>query len=90
MEKRLFFILHTFFIWGAYILMFYVMKFAIPEVHHLEFSATLMAFIAGSFAMTASNGGLGVFPVAIGAVLIFYNIDNAIGVAYGWVLWGKK
>ncbi len=90
MKNRVSFIFHTFFIWSAYIFMFYIMKFAIPELNHLSFSAALAAFIVGSFAMTVSNGGFGVFPIAIGAILIFFNVEQSIGEAYGWVLWGAQ
>lgn len=90
MKKRIPFVLHTLIIWGGYILMFYVMKFAIPEIQDMEFSATLMAFIVGSFAMTTTNGGIGVFPYSIGLVLLLFNIDESVGTAYGWILWGAQ
>ncbi len=90
MKKRGLFIAHSFFIWIAYVAMFYVMKFAIPEVKSLEFSATLLAFIAGSFAMMATNGGIGTFPYTIGLVLLGFNIDKSIGNAYGWILWSSQ
>jgi len=90
MKKRIAFISHTFFIWGLYILMFYIMKFAIPETSNLPFSATLIAFIVGSFAMTTTNGGLGIFPYAIGTILLLFQINQPIGNAYGWILWGSQ
>ena len=90
MKKRLPFVFHTFVIWVGYILMFYVMKFAIPEIHNLAFSATLMAFIVGSFAMTTTNGGIGVFPYSIGLILLLFNINESLGNAYGWILWGSQ
>ena len=90
MKNSISFVAHTVFIWGAYILMFYIMKFAIPEVSNISFSTALAAFIAGSFAMTVSNGGLGVFPVAIGAVLLYFKIEPSAGEAYGWVLWASQ
>lgn len=90
MKNSIPFIVHTFFIWGIYVLMFYIMKFAIPEVSNITFSAALAAFIAGSFAMTVSNGGLGVFPVAIGVVLLYFNVESSAGEAYGWVLWASQ
>jgi len=90
MQKRLPFVFHTFFIWIAYIMMFYIMKFAIPEINSLSFSAALAAFIVGSFAITASNGGIGIFPAAIAAILVFFKVEEPIALAYGWVLWGAQ
>lgn len=87
LENRTAFIAHTIFIWGSYILMFYCVKFAIPQLSGISFGAALAAFIAGSFAMTVSNGGLGVFPVAIGAILVYYDVNSVYGESYGWVLW---
>lgn len=87
LENRIAFISHTVFIWGSYILMFYCVKFAIPQLSDISFAAALAAFIAGSFAMTVSNGGLGVFPVAIGAILVYYDVETIYGESYGWVLW---
>lgn len=84
------FIFHTFFIWIMYIGMFYIIKYAIPGTEQLAFSSILVAFIVGSFAISVTNGGIGVFPVAIGAVLIFFGISKQDGEAFGWVVWGTQ
>ncbi|MBT8322115.1 MAG: flippase-like domain-containing protein, partial [Eudoraea sp.] len=51
MEKKWPFVLHTFFIWGAYVLMFWVIKYTVIETIPLSFGEILVAFVAGAFAM---------------------------------------
>lgn len=90
MKHKLAFIAHTIFIWSAYIAMFFVVKYCIPETVNLSFPAILMAFVAGSFAISATNGGIGAYPIAIGIVLMLFNISKAGGEAYGWIMWGSQ
>lgn len=89
MKNKSAFIFHTIFIWFAYIGMFFVVKYCIPETVNLPFSAILMAFVAGSFAMSATNGGIGAYPIAIGLVLLLFDITKSDGEAYGWIMWAS-
>lgn len=84
------FLFHTLSIWVLYILMFYVMKFAIPQTSELQIGAILVAFVVGSFAISLTNGGIGIYPLAIGAVLIWFGIDQQSGEAFGWIIWGSQ
>lgn len=87
MQHKWLFILHTLFIWAMYLAMFWVVTFTVPELSSLSLSAILTAFIAGSFAITATNGGIGVFPVAVSKTLALYGITAASGDAFGWIMW---
>lgn len=87
MDKKWAFIGHTLFIWFMYILMFYVTIFAIPELKHVPFAAILIGFIAGGFAIAASNGGLFVYPAAILAAFTLFGIDQNPSFAFGWIMW---
>ncbi|MDY8135261.1 lysylphosphatidylglycerol synthase transmembrane domain-containing protein [Aquimarina sp. 2201CG5-10] len=89
-KKRKAFIFHTFLIWTLYVLMFYVIKFTVPETASLTIGPILVTFVAGSLAMSTTNGGIGAFPLAIAAVLLLFNIDNSAGIAFGWILWGSQ
>ncbi|AXT62121.1 UPF0104 family protein [Aquimarina sp. AD10] len=84
------FIFHTALIWILYVAMFYVIKFTIPETASLSLGPILATFVAGSFAMTFTNGGIGAFPVAIAAILLLFDIDKPSGEAFGWILWGSQ
>ncbi|MGA9589781.1 MAG: lysylphosphatidylglycerol synthase transmembrane domain-containing protein [Salegentibacter sp.] len=87
MKKKSAFLFHTVFIWVMYVLMFYAITFSIPETAGAGTGAIMAAFIAGSFAISATNGGIGVYPVAIGAVLMLYGISKQSGEAFGWITW---
>ena len=90
MKNKTYFIIHTLFIWLMYLLMFYVIKFTIPETYSLSLAAILAAFIVGSFAITTTNGGIGVYPIAMGAVLLLFGINQQAGEAFGWIVWGSQ
>lgn len=90
MKNNTAFIAHTIFIWAMYILMFFILTFAFPEMSNLSFSSILVAFVVGSFAISITNGGIGIYPVVIGGALALFGIDNVIGEAFGWVDWGAQ
>ena len=87
MKRKGAFIFHTFFIWACYIAMFWVIKFTVPETTDLPLGAFLVAFVAGAFAMAATNGGLGLFPIVVTAALSVYGVSKTAGDAYGWIMW---
>ncbi|KQC30868.1 lysylphosphatidylglycerol synthase transmembrane domain-containing protein [Flagellimonas eckloniae] len=87
MKNKGAFIFHTFFIWACYIAMFWVIKFTVPETTDLPLGAFLVAFVAGAFAMAATNGGLGLFPIVVTAALSVYGVSKTSGDAYGWIMW---
>lgn len=70
--------------------MFYLIKFSIPETVNLSLGAILVAFVVGSFAISLTNGGIGVYPIAVGAILTVFGISNEGGEAFGWVVWGTQ
>ena len=81
------FVGHTLFIWAMYLMMFWVVTLALPETSGLTFSALIPAFVAGGFAMSATNGGIGLYPIAVAAVLQAFAIPNPQALAFGWVMW---
>jgi len=87
MEKKWAFIFHTFFIWLMYVLMFYVVTFAIPETTNLPFEAIIVGFVVGALSMALTNGGLGTYPVFVAGALILYNIEDNPARAFGWIMW---
>lgn len=87
MKNKWLFVAHTLFIWGAYIAMFWVIKYTVPETLGLSLDQLLVAFIAGGFAMTATNGGLGLYPIAVSKALAIFGISAVAGDAFGWIMW---
>ncbi len=90
MKNNIAFIGHTLFIWLMYIAMFYILKFAFPEMLELDLSTILVAFVASSFAITLTNGGIGIYPIAVGASLTLFGISQETGEAFGWITWGAQ
>lgn len=90
MERKKEFLFHTVFIWIMYLLMFYVIKFTIPETIPLSIAGIMAAFIVGSFAISTTNGGIGVYPLAMGAVLLLFGVNQQAGEAFGWIVWGSQ
>ena len=81
------FVGHTLFIWAMYLMMFWVVTLALPETSGLSFSALIPTFVAGGFAMSATNGGIGLYPIAVAAVLQAFDIPYPQALAFGWVMW---
>ena len=87
MKKKWQYIFHTVFIWAMYILMFYVVTFALPETTNLSFSAIIVSFVVGSLSMALTNGGLGTYPVFVASALILYHVEDNPARAFGWIMW---
>ena len=90
MEHKWAFVGHTLFIWLMYLAMFYVMKFSIPETASLGLESLIAAFVVGALAISATNGGVGVYPFSVSLVLIAYGISKESSLAFGWIMWTSQ
>lgn len=86
MKKKWAFIFHTVFIWLMYVLMFWA---TIPAIDGLEvpFGAVLIGFIAGGFSIAATNGGIGLYPIAVAGAFALFSIPEEPANAFGWIMW---
>lgn len=84
------FIAHTIFIWAMYLAMFYVVKWTVPETASLGFDAIVPAFVIGGLTISATNGGIGIYPFSVALVLAAFNISNESGLAFGWIMWSSQ
>ena len=87
MKNKWSFVFHTFFIWACYIAMFWVIKYTVPETVNLSLSQLLVAFVGGAFAMSTTNGGIGLYPIAVSSSLAIFGISSVSGDAFGWIMW---
>ncbi|EDP98538.1 integral membrane protein [Kordia algicida OT-1] len=91
MKNKWGFIFHTLFIWSMYILMFYVTIFSVEELHgQVPAGAILIAFIAGSFSIAATNGGVGLYPIAVAGAFSLFNVAYSPSIAFGWIMWASQ
>lgn len=78
LKQRGAYIAHTLFIWVCYVGMIWVCAFALPETANLSVNAVFAAFVVGAVAISASPGGLGLYPFMVATVLgELYFIENA-------------
>ena len=86
MKHKWAFIFHTVFIWVMYVCMFWA---TIPAIDGLQvpFGGILIGFIAGGFSIAATNGGIGLYPVAVAGALALFGIAEEPATAFGWIMW---
>lgn len=86
MKKKWPFIFHTIFIWAMYVLMFWA---TIPAIEGLEvpLGGILIGFIAGGFSIAATNGGVGLYPIAVAGAFALFGIETEPANAFGWIMW---
>ena len=86
MKNKWAFIFHTLFIWAMYVAMFWA---TIPAIEglNLPFGGILIGFIAGGFSIAATNGGIGLYPIAVAGALALFNVPTETATAFGWIMW---
>ena len=84
MKDKLEFIFHTLVIWSFYIIMTWVIFYAIPSTSHLNFGDAVFILVIGSLGMAAPvQGGIGAFHWIVSRGLnVVYGIDLKDGLAY--------
>ena len=90
MKNKWAFIFHTLFIWVMYILMFYVTTFALPELNEATIGAVIVAFIAASFTIAATNGGVFFYPAAVLGAFLLFGLPKDPSYAFGWIIWSSQ
>lgn len=90
MPKKGAFFMHTVFIWVMYLAMFYVIKWTVPETSTLGLTALLPAFVIGGLTISATNGGIGIYPFSVALMLGAFGISNESGLAFGWIMWTSQ
>lgn len=88
LKKRNQFIAHTFLIWAMYLLQIYIGFKAMEHTAALDIKAACSVLVLASFSMILTPNGIGLFPIFVMQTLILYNIDEAYGKAFGWLIWG--
>ena len=85
MKNKWAFIFHTLFIWAMYVAMFWA---TIPAIEGLNvpFGGILIGFIAGGFSIAATNGGIGLYPIAVASALALFDIPAETATAFGWIM----
>lgn len=90
MRKKAAFILHTFIIWGLYLLSFYTALFALQETADISFGTIIITFVVGSFTFAFTNSGFGTYPAAIAGILALFGVSKTLGITFGWIVWASN
>lgn len=88
------FVLHTFLIWAAYLGMFQLGFYALPETTAVPLAGVLAGFVAGAVGIVLVQGGIGVYPAFVALIVSIYMLPPIGGglirpeaLAMGWLLW---
>ena len=87
MKKKGLFIVHSFLIWGLYLLSFYTALHALEETSSITFGIIIITFVVGSFSFAFTNSGFGTYPFFVAAILSVFSIPETAGTAFGWIVW---
>jgi uncharacterized protein (TIRG00374 family) len=87
MKKRNQFIFHSVFIWVMYVLMFYFTSKSFIGLNQVSFFELMISFTLAALSIMFSNGGIGIYPLAVEESLGWYGVQSTIGLAFGWVMW---
>lgn len=96
MKKKMKYIGHTIFIWVMYICMFSICFFSLDSTASLGLEAMLPGFIAGTVGIILVQGGIGVYPAAVGLIITVYMDQTGVvnihpeALALGWIIWTSQ
>ncbi|MDT8400818.1 MAG: lysylphosphatidylglycerol synthase transmembrane domain-containing protein [Bacteroidales bacterium] len=87
MKDKIEFIIHTLILWSLYIIMTWLVLYAIPSTSQLNFSDAVFLLVIGTLGMAAPvQGGIGAFHWIISRGLsVVYDINLTEGLAYATV-----
>tara|TARA_B100001287_G_scaffold94615_1_gene79505 strand:- start:4080 stop:5318 length:1239 start_codon:yes stop_codon:yes gene_type:complete len=85
------FITHTIFIWSAYVLMLWLTSLSIPSLELLKIDSIFACFVAGTIAIGATPGGIGLYPIMVASVLIkLYGYPPEVANSFGILMWSSQ
>jgi len=67
--------------------MFWATSKAFVELHEVTFFQLMISFTLAALSIMFSNGGIGIYPLAVEESLGWYGVESTIGLAFGWVSW---
>jgi hypothetical protein len=52
--------------------------------------AVIVAFIAASFTIAATNGGVFFYPAAVLGAFLLFGLPKDASYAFGWIIWSSQ
>ena len=89
------FIFYTLLMWILYVVFFGICFLSFEETAGFSLGGILVGFIAGTFGIMLTNGGIGAYPYLVGLVVAFYlpnetQDTDGIGKALGMLIWSSQ
>lgn len=89
-ENKFMFIVYTMAIWFLYLASIRVGFYAMQDLVQLGWVPSLSILTFGSFAMIATQGGIGAYQFAVQKTMLLYGVKEVSGLAFGWLLWSVQ
>ncbi|MEY2811325.1 MAG: hypothetical protein RI991_320 [Bacteroidota bacterium] len=89
-KRKRAFLTYTLAIWFLYLLSIRIGFYSLAETVDLGWIPSLTILTFGSFAMIATQGGVGAYQLAVQKTIGFYGIQEITGLAFGWLLWSVQ
>lgn len=89
-ENKPMFIVYTLTIWFLYLASIRIGFYAMQDLVQLGWVPSLSILTFGSFAMIATQGGIGAYQFAVQKTLLLYGVKEVSGLAFGWLLWSVQ
>ncbi len=86
-QHKFLFFFYSIAIWGLYYFSTYLGLFALKETSMLGLTEALSVLSFGSIGMIITQGGIGAYQLIIQNTMLLYDINENIGLAFGWLLW---
>ncbi len=86
-QHKLLFFIYSIAIWGLYYFSTYLGLFALKETSILGLTEALSVLSFGGIGMIITQGGIGAYQLIIQNTMLLYDINENIGLAFGWLLW---
>ena len=88
LKQRRAFIFHTLFIWAMYLGQIYLGFKGMEGTHSLGLLPAFSVLTLTTLSMIITPGGIGSFPIFVMQTLLIYGINENLGRAFGWLMWG--
>ncbi len=86
-QQKGWFFFHTILIWFLYLASIRLGLLALQETSHLGWLPSFSILTMGSLGMIVTPGGIGAYPALVQETMVLYGTGEAIGIAFGWLLW---
>ena len=71
--------------------MLWITAMALPDLQDININAIFACFIAGTIAIGATPGGIGLYPIMVASALTqLYGYDGQVAKSFGMLMWSSQ